>query len=483
MKPLYRYAIAALIVLIALFVIANFWVSEKIKTRLAEVESLSYSSYYVNALTGIFTLEEVRFNDKARNIKIKEMELNVAIVPFLMNNKLVIERIDVNGMDLKIFNFSNIQPKALKKSNDFIIKKLQLKDAKIRLIDKGKITFEADQLNLKAENINWPLDKNHAWLSNETLEIDAKNLRYAMDTLHDLKSEAFGFYNKELTFSNFSIAPKFTKSDYVNHIQTEKDLMDLESKSLKISGFRLQKKDSLLHVLSRKIEMDSTNFDIYRDKTVKDDNSYKPLYSQALRELNFQLSIDSLLISELDITYEELIKHDRQPGKVRFKAIHAQVLNIHNTLNAEHPEIKAEAKARFTEDSEIVFHLNLVPDHEQFYVSTHLKKIEDKSINGFFAPAMRMEMDGEIDELKTSAYGNNTEMNGEFSLTYENMKVNILNKNGSKNSFASLMSNALISNKNAGQAHTLKNIERNTTKSFWNYLWTFHLKGLKHSLL
>lgn len=483
MKTFFRYIFTILLLVIIGFFVANFFVSEKIKTLLAEEPSLSYSNLNVNLLTGSFDFEQIKFKDADKEVKIKEIYLTIDLIHYLLNKEIKVGDFDAKELEIKLMLSS--EPKTNERMSFEIsaIEKINLNDASISFVDENKTIFKASKLNLKAENVNWPLDENYEWLGNETLQIDAKDLRYTMDTLHDLTSESFAFTNQSLSFTNFSIEPKFTRNSYVNHIQTEKDLVDLKSKSIKISRFKLQKKDSLLHVSSNKIEIDSTDFSIYRDKTVADDNTYKPLYSQALRELSLQLKIDSLLISELDITYQELIKQNREPAEIKFNAIHGEVLNIHNSLDAKQSDIKVSAKAEFSKASEIVFKLNFVPDHEQFYLSTRLKQVEDKSINGFFAAAMRMEMDGKIDEIKTSVYGNNTEMNGDFSIAYEKLKLNILKRDGSKNNFASLLSNALLKNNDVDETYQLENIERDTTKSFWNYLWTFHLQGLKKSLL
>jgi hypothetical protein len=74
-------------------------------------------------------------------------------------------------------------------------------------------------------------------------------------------------------------------------------------------------------------------------------------------------------------------------------------------------------------------------------------------------------------------------MNGDFQIAYKKLKLNILNKDGGKNNFASLLSNVFIRNKDVNTTYNLKEIERDNTKSFWNYVWTFHLEGLKKSLL
>ncbi|MFO7744459.1 MAG: hypothetical protein R6V36_03635 [Psychroflexus sp.] len=483
MKTYIRFTLAILLMLIVGFFVTNFFVSKKVKTLLTEEKSLSFSGFDVNAFTGNLSLKDVKFDDVSNTIKIKEIDINVDILHYFLNEEIIIESIDAEELDLKLISSSDSKTKEGRKLKIVRIEKIKLKDANLIYDNKNKTVFELFKLNLKAENVTWPLDKNYKWLENETIAIDAKKLRYTMDTLHDLTSEAFQFSKHLLTFTDFSIKPKFTKSDYVNHIKKEKDLLNMKSKILKITGIGLQKKDSLLHVTSNKIQIDSTDFNIYRDKTIADDTSYKALYSKSLRELDFQLSIDSLMISKLDLTYQELLNNDRKASEIKFNAIEARVLNIHNSLNAKRPDIKVEAKAKFSEGSEIIFNYNFVPDHEQFYVSTDLKQIEDKSINGFFAPAMRMEMDGTINEIRTSIAGSNTEMNGDFTIAYEKLKLNILKKDGSKNNFASLISNAILRNKDVYNQYKLEKVKRDRTKSFWNYVWTFHLQGLKKSLL
>ncbi|SDG63821.1 AsmA family protein [Psychroflexus sediminis] len=483
MKTFFRYTFILMLCLLLGIIISNFFVSKKIKILISEETALSYSSLSVNIFTGNLTLKQVRFNEAGQEIRIEKIRLNAEIIPYITEGKISIESIETKGLNLKIYADSSLENRTFKKSILLNIGRLHLEDSKITVENDGQTKFEIAQLNLKAENIKWPLDKTYEWLSNESLEIEAKNLKYSIDTLHDFKTESLDFSNKSLRLSEVSVEPKFTKSEYIHHIQTEKDWMNLKSKFLKISGIELLEKEDLLYVFSDKIQVDTTDFHIYRDKTIADDTSYKPLYSQALRDLDFQLKVDSLLFSELDLTYQELVDQRKKPGEIKFNSIHGHISNIHNSLNAKQPDIKVAAKAKFSQNSEILFHLNFVPDHEQFYVSTYLAQIEDNSINSFFGPNMQMELDGKIKEIRTAIYGNNTEMNGEFSMAYDKLKLDILNKNGSKNSFASLLSNALIKNKNVDKTHTLSDIERNNTKSFWNYVMIFHSQGLKNSLL
>lgn len=483
MKLILRYLLGVLILCIAGFFVGNYLATKKVKTLLAEEKSLSYADLRVNAFAGIMNLEQVKFEDEAKEIQIISITLNVDVIHYLLEKELIIENIDAEGLNLKLTSKSTDTSKKTDKLDNVVIKKVNLENSKIVYFKDDNMIFEALDLNLKANEISWPVDSNFKWLENESLKLKAKSLNYDLDKLHALKSEGFSFQHSKMVFSNFSIVPKFSKKDYINQISSEKDLMDLKTKSLEISGFQLKTIDSLLDFYSKEILMNSSKFSIYRDKTIADDTSFKALYSQSLRELGFKIKIDSLLVRDLNITYQELLDKDRKPGEIKFNSIQAQVSNIHNTLEAEKSEIHLKANAKFTDKSDIYFNYRFVPDNEYFRISTLLKQVEDKSINGFFAPAMRMKLDGKIDKIETSFTGNNTELKGDFTIGYEKLKLDILKKDGSKNNLASLFGNVFMKNKNVDKKLSLENVEREATKSFWNYVWTFHLEGLKKSML
>ena len=124
----------------------------------------------------------------------------------------------------------------------------------------------------------------------------------------------------------------------------------------------------------------------------------------------------------------------------------------------------------------IDFRMSFVPDHERFYVSTFLKNVKDQSVNGFFKPALNLKMNGQIDEIKTSISANNTTMSGDFNMAYDNLKIDVLKKDGSKNGFLSTVGNIFVKNNDVKEKVKIDNLKRDKTKSFWNYIWSFHRK-------
>jgi hypothetical protein len=485
MKTFLRLSLVVLLLTITGFFSANFYISQKIQALLGQEPGISFSTLSVNSFTGNLNLKDFRLEESSKTLIIGKVDLNVAILHYLINKEIRVEFIRAENIDLK----ANLSPERSGNSRKAInldivsIEEVDLKALNIELIEKNNIVFETHHLNIAARDLSWPLDEGYDWLNNENLNIEAEAMSYDLDDLHLLTSERFAYSNQTAEFSKFKIEPKFSRADYIHHIKIEKDLIDFEAETLSISDPKCSKKDGVYRLMAKKIHIDSSISSIYRDKTIADDTSIKPLYSESLRNLDFKIKVDSVVLSNSKLSYLELMKKNQSPGEIEFNFIDGYVANLHNFLEQEHPEIKTEIKAKFTEESDIYFNLSLVPDHENFQLSTTIKKAEDRSVNGFFAPAMRMKLDGRIDNIETSFRGDNSEMNGDFSMAYEKLKLNILRKDGSKNNFASLLSNVFVNNRNVNKKLQLEGIKRDPTKSFWNYVWTFHLNGLKKSLL
>ncbi|WP_026302519.1 hypothetical protein [Psychroflexus tropicus] len=484
MKSLYRYVIAIIFILIAGYFISNFIIANKIESLLEEENSIAYSSLKVNSLIGNLNVRDFEYKTEGKKININQIDLNVDLIHYLFQKDIKIDVVTAENLSIDVDLSSSKNSTAKKAEFDITsIKKIELSNIDLILRKNDKVLFKASKANINAEDLTWPLDQNYKWLNNKSLDIRASTLFYDLDDLHIMKSEAFSFKGESLAFSDFEINPKYTTSEYVNHISKEKDLMNFKAKAIKINKFSFQSKDSLKHILSKHIQIENSDFSIFRDKTIRDDTSVKPLYSRALRDLDFLLEIDSISISKLNLTYQELLQKNHKPGKITFNAIHGQITNLHNITKRKDSMIFANFKAKFTDQSDIHFKLKLLADSDNFEVNTLITKVEDRSINGFFAPAMQMELDGTIDKIEASFQGNNTELNGSFTMAYKKLKLNVLEKDGSKNNFASLLSNALVQNNNVNHSFELKHIERDRSKSFWNYIWTFHSKGLRRALL
>jgi hypothetical protein len=440
----------------------------------------------VNILKGSLELEEFKFHDSIKDIQADYIYLNVDVLHYTLEKEIKIENLNVEGLNLK---YDNTLAEVKNNKNTLnTVSPIEIEAIKISLSTieyttaKGKI-LRINEIDLATKDVQWPLDKNFDWLMNKSFNIKAKDLTYDLDNLHDLNIDDLSFENRKVDFKNFKIKPKYTQQSYIEHIKVEKDLMALDAKTISLEGLELGKNEDKLQLSLSRILVDSTYLSIYRDKNIADDLSYKPLYSESLRGLGFDLKVDSVLISKASINYQELLHKDRPPGEISFESVDAQIINLHNDINKENSEIKVIASGKLSKQSQILFNMSLKPSQERFEVSTLIKDVKDSSVNTFFAPAMRMKFDGKINRIETTFTGTNSEANGQFRMVYKDLKLKILNKNGGENHFASLLSNVFVNNKDVDKTFKIDKMKRDKTKSFWNYLWSFHLEGLKRSLL
>jgi hypothetical protein len=486
MKKTLSYIVILSSLFVIGFIIADFIISNKIKKRLSQEPSISYTSFNINVLTGSLELEGFKFYDSIKDIQADYIYLNVDVLHYTMEKEIKIENLEVEGLNLK-YNNALTKIKKNKNTLDAVspveIKAIDISQSSIEYTTaKGKI-LRINEIDLATKNTQWPLDRNFDWLRNDSFTIKAKDLSYDLDDLHDLNIDDLSFENRKVDLKNFKIKPKYTRQSYIKHIKVEKDLMGLDAKLISLEGLELGKNEDKLQLSLDKILIDSTNFNIYRDKTIRNDTSYKPLYSKSLKDLEFNLLVDSILVSKLAINYQELLHKDRPPGEINFESVDAQITNLHSGNNKENSEIAVIASGKLSKQSQILFKMSLEPNQERFKVSTLIEDVVDSSVNTFFAPAMRMKLDGKINRIETEFTGTNSEANGGFRIAYKNLKLKILNKNGGENHFASLLSNVFVNNKDVDKTIKINKLKRDITKSFWNYLWKFHLKGLKLSLL
>ena len=484
MKKIIGYPILILLILMLGFYISNYFATKRVKDWLADNSSISYEKLNINIFSGNLKLDDFHFKDKRQKIKVVDLNLSVDIFTYLTNDKINIKSIDAENVDLNLTQTTENENDRSVDFDTINIDKIHFKNVKLSLKEKSEAFLKISDLNFKAKNISWPFADDYQWIKNSSIKVDAGALRYDLDDLHFLKSDNVTFDKNTLSFTNFAIQPTYSKSDYIDHIKTEKDLINLKTSSLAIADLDLTKqKDEKLRLHISEVQISDSDLNIYRDKTIADDHSIKPLYSQALREIGFQLQVDMLSLSSLDLTYQELMQKNEKPANLTFNSIKGQITNLHNQMETKNPEIKAGFQGKFSPNSKIDLRLSFVPDHERFYVSTYLNKIKDQSVNSFFEPAMNLKMDGQIYEIKTSISANNTKMSGDFNMAYDNLKIDVLKKDGSKNGFLSTVGNIFVKNNDVKETVKINNLKRDKTKSFWNYIWSFHREGLKKVML
>lgn len=477
----------------------EFFVKNKIEKALAHQEDthdFSYQHLHFNLIKGSLSMDSIHFNTPTLAFHSAQGRLKgFNYFKYLFKNEIALQEVEVDRPILQISKGGKTAEDAREKDTlemAFFIKKVRIKNGQLQLLREGKPELKLDSFQGTLEE--FVLDK-------ETLtgdlpflysdyNIEGKQFSYLLNTLQTLTVDHFHMKTQQADFKKVRLLPNFSREQYTKVIPYEKDLMDIDLDSLQLINyhFSLQKSGALK---ASKLRLKKVDAQIYRDKLVNDDPHDKKLYSQMLRELDFKLQLDTLQIEDAAITYEEVQENTKKTGKVFFTHLNALGTAIGNTAlaSSSFPETQVHITSQFMGEAPLAvdwsFKINDPQDH--FRITGKGQGISAEAINNFFIPGMNMEAEGDpIRTLYFDFYGDQNTASGDFQMIYDNLKINVLKKNGrEKNNIFTAIANLFVSHKKTANDKPVKveDVERDKKRSFWNYLWTSVFTGLKQTML
>lgn len=318
-------------------------------------------------------------------------------------------------------------------------------------------------------------------------QLKAKQLFFNMNEYETLKIENLAIENNKLNLANLFIKPKFTKEELSAKIAVERDYIQLHIPELTLGEFDFGFNNDKFYVASETSKIIKPNLIIYRDKRVADDKSIKKMYSKILRDLSFDLAISTLKIKQGYINYAERVENTNESGKIFFKNINANLTNLSNSYKKGEKtkiSINSHFMGKAPMNLDISFDVNNKQDN--FLVSGQFKNFNAKIANTFFESNLNAKAEGEIEQIFFTFDGNNFNSKGDLKMKYKEFKFEILNRKNEVNKLFTAIGNLFINDGSKsdkdGYRHGKIAVERDKTKSFFNYLWINVEDGLKSAL-
>lgn len=125
---------------------------------------------------------------------------------------------------------------------------------------------------------------------------------------------------------------------------------------------------------------------------------------------------------------------------------------------------------------------------DSFHFQAKISRLDANRANMFTEPNLFVKMKGSIELLYLNIHGNRSSSNTDFAISYHDLKVELLNKRGrDKLKVISAIANIFVkrnSESTEGKLQEVKvKVERDQTKSIFNFLWKNTLEGLKKSIV
>lgn len=417
-----------------------------------------------------------------KKIKAKSLLVSKPSIILYKNNENAVN--DYNNINSKVFKpFEKI----------IIVSDVYLNEGNFKILDikNDKTLANATNINLKLEGIilNETTLNQKIPLAYSKYSFTCDSLFYKLNTFYELKSTRMLATENGLTLDKFELAPTLSRGEFVKKIPKEKDLYTILAKKISLHNTDWGFKNDVFFFKPNSVILDNVNANIYRGKMPVDDLSKKELYTNLLRNLNADIKVDTLLIKDSFLTYEEEKTFEKGPGKLFFSDFNMQVTNIESGFNkTKLPDVQIKINCNFMKKLplNVDWSFNVMDKTEGFKIAGSIYKFDAEELEEFTKPYMNAKVKGILDEVHFNFAGNDLINKGKFSLKYDDLKVEIYqnDKRLKKNKFLSAIGNLFVKNDSDEELKTTEiEVERNQEKSFYNFLWISLADGLKQILI
>lgn len=355
------------------------------------------------------------------------------------------------------------------------------------------IDVEKERAVLSVNNINLNLDgiviteqilngKIPFKFSNYTLSCDS--LYYHPNEYYHIKTKKVKSTKTDLKIDKFEMLPTYSRQEFVAKMKTEKDIYTLLCDSITVSkidwGFKTD--DFFLHC--KTVDLNQASANIYRSKEPADDLTKKHLYNKLLRELQFDLKVDTLKIRNSVLEYEEEKDFEFGAGKINFHSFNLTATSIASGYKrSQLPDLKIRINCRFMNSSPFIVNwkFNVMDKTDGFNINGTLRNFDAQKIASFTKPYMNVTTKGILDEVHFNFTGNDKLSSGDFSVKYDDLKFTVYKKDDrkKKNKLLTFVAKIFVKKDTKDKvkdAHI--EVERIPEKSFYNFFWKSIAEGL-----
>lgn len=451
-----------------------------------------------------------------RTIKADEITVEgIGLMNFLWDKTIEIDEIDVSAVHMDLL----VPPKIKKTSKEIAepkgtaiegirlpgIKKLSLGrfnlgGFEMHQIRKGTsdtlLSFHSDGGTLDGMSlINAEGDDKSYFEPNMqdlVLQLNAQvlNLKKALYQV-SITQLKYSYDSEDLEVRDIIFAPREDRQSFRDKSQYSYEIYDATVQSLFLEDFNLDRFLDQGIVFLKKMELDSLNLNIFRDKT-KPFNTDKRvlLLNQKMEALDFPLHIGAIEVNNSYLQYTEQSDYSKPPLVLDFSDLQvklSRLTSVPDSLQTEKP-LEIELSAKLDRSVPVVVNLTMPYSQKPFRLSGHTEKASSfASLNKTVLPALGLQFtSGSLDGLDFHMTGTPYAVKGELTMRYHDLTVEIDKPDHQKKKTLSWVANTVL--KKSNPHHNGRLIigeiafDRIPYKGLGNFAWKGVQSGLVNSI-
>ncbi|AIM39294.1 hypothetical protein KO02_23315 [Sphingobacterium sp. ML3W] len=477
---------------------------------------LKSDSNVYRQLEGVRKAPDNRFQIEVSKLKFR----NFSIRDMLMNKELYLKNVVLDTPVIHMINeyHSYNDTASTEKSKPLYDKiKNSLKRIKIDGIAMNGVNFKYSQ---RQKNINQDFEIKKVNVKIQDVLVDSTSISDATRFYHtkmvDIEVPGFtyktpdGFYKvdfdklkintkeRNILLTKVAYQPLLNKSAFYKAKGKGGSYVVMKFDTVRFEAFDFNKLLRDKKIYAAKAQLKDGILDIYTDKHYKATplNKIGKSPHQALQHMKTQLAFDTLLLQNAHISYSELSGKFNQVGKITFDKSYATITNMTNdaTRLAQNKWMHVDFLTQVMNSGKlhVLFDFDMTSTKGFHRYKGTLGAMQAPAFNQILRPLLNVEIaSGNIKKIAFDIEANDYRNWGQLKFDYDNLKVNILEKNPDgthKNkSLVSLLINELLvngSNPNlSGEYITGKvNWHRNPNHTFFKTVWQSLLDGIKQCI-
>ena len=499
-NPFVLIPLSLLLVIVAGITIAQFMakdaVSDFLVRKLPEHVQLEYKNMDVNLLDGTIGIKgiELDFYDRdsmllTTSVRMDALSLEgLGYWDFLVHKKIDVHRLLLERPRVRYYPYRVLPDKKDAKPMGVVqllkaieVGKLSVKDGRLDLLQQDE-----DSIALSVRDVNFFVDnaRTDPELITKKIPVEYGNYEINADSLYvnlgpyEKLDASTLLWNQDMAnVTGLQLHSKYDKTELSRVLTTERDHVDLKIAEMDLDSIRFGFEKDTLFINTGVGIIRKPDLEMFRDKLIADDRTAKKMYSQSIRQLPIHINVPKIEILDGTVVYSERIADDSDPGKLSFERLNATLTNISNTYpTGGKTKVKAETKFMGYANMTLDWSFDVNRTNDAFLASGTVSNFNTTSINPFLVSNSRAKASGTIDQLYFTVSGNSVSAAGDMKMKYDDLRFQVLKKDGSGiNRFLTAVGNLFVDSGSDTDAEGFRygriKAERDSTKSFFNYLW------------
>lgn len=352
---------------------------------------------------------------------------------------------------------------------------------------KANLVMKSGQLNNLAISSTTIKNLQQLVAANNAFEIKNVTGNY-LNADKDLRWFNAGYNRRSnfLSLDSFSFAPTLEKDSFIAKQAFQTDYITFKSGAVKIGPIDMNN-----YVKNNKLNIGSATIDNFLLFDYKDKQQpfnagiIKPLPVDMIKKIPLQLSVDTILLNNANVSYTEVNEKIKKPGTITVNRMTVRLIDFKNYNIGPTDSLRLHANGYLMDTAWIRLRVkeSYTDSLGGFLMTVRIKPSELTILNPVLVPLASIKIEsGFLDTLSMRAVGREYLSLGEMNMHYHDLKLRLL-KNGdiTKKSFLTGILNLVVKNKNTSRTGTVFFI-RKRDRSAINYLIKIALSGMASSV-